>query len=725
MAYNDFFEPEVTESILPSDDTPSLGSNYGLDGFQFDSEYGEGVLDGARLPEVSGLSALPDGIVRTASPYDFATGVMLNEPEGSYHGTNLSSMLEENSLAELGWLHGEQDPDRLPKNPVDRGIKELEKAWGTTSGYTTGNLVPNKDNVYQAPSGDPHQEGFDAADEQDKDKILRQAARRSAYGHPLNQILRDAVTPLTLAGRQALAPDLQRLAADHGLRGKVFIEAAAFPGLKNGKYASEIHRHCAGARYVVVPKSFDQNTRDLIASVTGKIPVTTVPWKQAFEHYAPRLKAVGHKVASTGDYRERLKATLASKEKVAHESTVPVQTFAVDQISADEAKRKFASMAPEKVEAPTFSIKKAKQQIVRWVNAGLLTESQAVHLHQTAKSAHDMVIAGADMISAKSHRTSQYDGDGVGRNQVLTARERQLAPLVDTQTLRDAKAKQAALQQLGRWVKQGFLTSRKAKEIAAANLSSRDMVRTAAALVADAATAAGLSPRDIDRSKLTTVQHYSGQGEGKIRMATEAERPVAAAVNPVALRQAKWLLKQMNEGWAGKDLSILVRKRFANKTATSAVANLRKEHEGLAGFVYVAASAYASDKGTSGCEEGALHHRANSLRYVLAMDRCASCVFATEGKCQKYNKTLLASNEGLEKIQRKNVKAADMGDAEATGSLFAQTYQNDYSLQYDDTVEVDDEMPSEVLDGVLMDGAATLDNGGEVYEGIDFDDVGF
>lgn len=719
---DNFFEPEVTESVLPTDDTPSLGSNYGLDGYDFDSDYGAGVLDGARLPEVKGLSGLPDGIVHTAAPYDFATGVMLGEPEGSYHGTNLEEMMEENSLAGLGWLHGEQDPDRLPKNPVDRGIMELEKAWGIHD-RTTGLLIPNK--VYRAPDGDPHHEGFDRVEADDLIKLVKQAARRSAYGHPLNSILRDAVASLQPTARAQIESDLRRVANDHGLRGKVFIEAEAFPGLKNGKYAGEIHRYCSAARYVIVPKSTDQNTRDLIASVTGKVPVTTVPWKEAFDHYAPRLKAVGHKVASVGDYRERLKATLASKDKVAHESSAPVQTFAVDQISAGEAKRKFASMAPEKADAPTFSIKKAKQQIVRWVNAGLLTESQAVHLHNTAKSAHDMVIAGADLISAKSHRTSQYDGDGVGRDMVLTARERQLAPLVDTQTLRDAKAKQAAIQQLGRWVKQGFLTNKKAKEIASSTMSARDMVRTAAAIVADAATEAGLTSRDIDRSKLAAVSHYSGQGEGKVRVASEVERPVAAAVNPVALRQAKWLMKQMNEGWAGKDLSALIRKRFASKTANSAVANLRKEHEGLAGYVYVAASAYASDKGTSGCEEGALHHRANSLRYVLAMDRCASCVFATEGKCQKYNKTLLASNEGLEKLQRKNIKAADMGDAEATGSLFAKTYQNDYDLQYDESVDVMDELPPEVLDGVLMDGVATMDNGGDVYEGIVMDDVGF
>lgn len=50
------------DSSLPADDfTMTDGYNYGLDGFQFDTDYGSGVVDGARLPEVQGLAGLPDG----------------------------------------------------------------------------------------------------------------------------------------------------------------------------------------------------------------------------------------------------------------------------------------------------------------------------------------------------------------------------------------------------------------------------------------------------------------------------------------------------------------------------------------------------------------------------------------------------------------------------------------------------------------------------------------
>jgi hypothetical protein len=717
MAYadNDFFAVEADGSMLPTDDGPSLGSNYGMDGFQFDSEYGDGVLDGGRLPEVAGLSALPDGLIHTASPFDFATGVMLHEPEGSDYGTNLSAMLEENSLAELGWLHGEQDPNRLPKNPVDRGIKELEKAWGTASGYTTGNLVPNRDNVYQAPTGDPHEEGFTEVDAEAHDKILRQAARRSAYGHPLAQIVQDTLTPLAPAARKAMTEDLRVLARDHGLRGKVFIEAHAFPGLKKGKFASELHRFCADARYVVVPQNMDRLTRDRIASITGKTTVTEVPWREAFNHYAPRLASVGHKVATTGNYRERLRDTLAAKERVAHESTAPIQTFAVDQISRQEAYRKFAVMEAEQHFVPDAAARRtaketreAKDQIVRWVEAGLLTQDQAVQAHNTSKSPSDMVVAAAALIAAPTPQ-SEYTGVGVGKTAMRASAERKVAALVDTETLRKAKAKQAALQQLHQWVERGLLPRGKANRIASSSLSPQEMVAVGAELIASARREGS----------------YEGDGVGRSATLGTPERALAPAVDAKAQRKAKWLLTQMNEGWAGKKLTELVRKRFADKTASTSLNNVRAAHEGLAGFVYVDASVYASDKGSSGCDTGALQHRANSLRYVLAMERCESCVFATEGKCQKYAKTLLESNTGLEQIQKQNIRQANMGDAEATGSLFASAYQNDYGLQYDESVDIDDDLAVETLSDVFMDGVASMDNNGDLYEGLNLDDVGF
>ena len=90
-------------------------------------------------------------------------------------------------------------------------------------------------------------------------------------------------------------------------------------------------------------------------------------------------------------------------------------------------------------------------------------------------------------------------------------------------------------------------------------------------------------------------------------------------------------------------------------------------------------SAYASPTGTNGCDEGGLKHRANQLKFVMAMDRCGSCAFATRTAngtpvCQKYNKELIAElPEGSAEYQQESIRMADASDAEMTASLFLVT----------------------------------------------------
>ena len=54
----------MSNSKLPNGGyTLTNGSNYMLDGFQFDTEYNGGVLEKARLPEAKGITALPTGMI--------------------------------------------------------------------------------------------------------------------------------------------------------------------------------------------------------------------------------------------------------------------------------------------------------------------------------------------------------------------------------------------------------------------------------------------------------------------------------------------------------------------------------------------------------------------------------------------------------------------------------------------------------------------------------------
>ena len=147
----------------------------------------------------------------------------------------------------------------------------------------------------------------------------------------------------------------------------------------------------------------------------------------------------------------------------------------------------------------------------------------------------------------------------------------------------------------------------------------------------------------------------------------------------------------MNEGAIGNELDQLIHAKFSDqmiKQASEQIDSLRKAHEGLAGVVYVDAKAYASKDGTTGCDEGALRHRANPIKFLLKMDKCKGCVFANaDGVCQKYNKTLVKDVpvEDREGYQRESIRLANAPDHEITASLFGNSYDpNEFNLANSD-----------------------------------------
>ena len=148
----------------------------------------------------------------------------------------------------------------------------------------------------------------------------------------------------------------------------------------------------------------------------------------------------------------------------------------------------------------------------------------------------------------------------------------------------------------------------------------------------------------------------------------------------------RWARQQMSEGMAGKDLTQLLQIRFTKglrKAAQHLLEDVRKEHEAVSGHLYVDASAYATPKGTEGCEEGAKRHRTNDLRFVMAMSQCGSCVCNSNGSCTKYAKQLMEplSVEERTNFQRDMMRQVEATDAEVTASLFAPTHDpQEYSL---------------------------------------------
>jgi len=142
----------------------------------------------------------------------------------------------------------------------------------------------------------------------------------------------------------------------------------------------------------------------------------------------------------------------------------------------------------------------------------------------------------------------------------------------------------------------------------------------------------------------------------------------------------RWARQQMSEGMTGRDLTHLMAGRWNEKlikAAKSQLVQIRKKHEGLAGHLYVDAAAYASAKGSSGCEKAASLHRANGIPTVLEMPRCGSCTARTRDEegtsyCQKYNKPLVDSApvDDPRSFQAEQIRLANASDAEVTAALF-------------------------------------------------------
>lgn len=610
---------------------PTLGSNYMMDGYEFDGGYGEGVDSahkttspprgqrelGTDMPRsTKGLAGLPDGFVDESPDSGFDFNMLTASDEESSVGSISAMVRSATRLNDLAWLESAtQDPTRLPEkinsfdvsvddfgrtmltDAEDSGSRvELESAWGVNSRTDGQNLVPNVE--YPRPvTGPTSAIGGDQFRE-----IVAHAMRQSTFGRDLKEIGREVLAflgtdPSKLEGSpmmRKLTAAMRAVRAEHGLVGNVYVRDSAFPKLLSGKWDDTIKKRCASARYFLTTPGSKLSAYD---NYLGKKVVTQVPWAEAADHYRSVFASGGRKLAS-GDPRAALRAAfLAGPEARVHAAT----NFPTHVHHAAEKK---ADKAPV-VKDPNRALRaKADVRIARWVKAGLLSPQKAVSLQARFADPYELYRKAAEEVAQASNRA--YTG--------------------------------------------------------------------------------------------STFHHHQAE-----RSASHEERP--AEVN----RLLRWASQQMTEGSAGNELDQMLNARFSKellKQASEPLVQLRQKHEGLSGHLYVEASAYASPTGTTGCEKGALIHRANAIRAVLGMDRCNSCTANVDGRCQKYAKLLVASAPTPDpaKYQAETIRVAnDPGDRMA--NLFTTTYDSsEYGLRNDvlDDIEYDDALPAEDLGRILF-----------------------
>lgn len=726
MKSNDW-TTHLGESGLPSDDfTFSEAGNGGLDGYTFDTPYNEGVLDGARLPETKGLSGLPDGLIMADGDVQigFGTDIELNDAE---NGSNFDTMLsfaeggedvspataKAASLVNLDWLDPTQpqDPDRLPlelrpDQPPLNSVPALEAAWGSNEPTTGFSLVPAKDLeviAYEEFIKEDQVSGLPgtAKTASEKQDAILQAVRRSHWGHDIRSILADlkrAVGDTPIGRKVAL-----EIKSDHGLAGKVFIRAAAFPGLKNGKWVKEIKKALRTARYVITD---DQ----MVADKLSMQKVADVPWGQALREYTPMLHASGFKLAS-GNPKEVLRKAFLGGPVTASISEAYFPEHHQEMASSSDAREMLSKAA--KAAAPTVKtsndvaverkLHKVLVKLAQLVKAGRLSTEDALRLRDQGQKglAPVAIMKAAASIMARPSNASSYAGPVFVEAPSTPKR----ANAEDQAAGIEESLKKKALVHLAKLVRQNLVTEDSARDIART-------CKTASEINAEAARIAASATSETYKGAVQTAAILERHSSVDVDPSLDRILKVAKSSGIKASEfqsMLRWTRQQMSEGVVGKDLNALIRAKFATpilKVAKDLLREIRAEHEGLSGHLYVDAAAYATANGTSGCERGGLRHRGNTLKTVLAMSKCASCVnHNANGFCSVYNKKLAdqVSVEDPKSYQKEAIRLADASDSEITASLFD---PGEFNLRNDpmESVALDNEVSHKDLGDVLFGG---------------------
>lgn len=696
------------ESFLPSDLlTPSLGSSY-LIGEDPTLEYGMGTLDAVVNPEFTKGPALPTGLNFEAS-----------------ERLDLQDYLLTPEITDLSWLDPSQmqDPARLPKDPHEV-LPELEELWGSsTNGQTIQKNSVDLEKLRYEQSLHSREIPVKKSSERTFEKIITAAMRRSAMGQDINTVIRETFESVG-EDYQRYIPAMKMIRAEHGLNGNVYIRKSAFPNFESGKWNDHIKKYHSGAQYIVVAKEdFDKNfIVDGRCRYTNKKAVLEVPWESAWSFYAPRLQSTGHKLAS-GNKKEALRlAFLRGPEQTKITSNLPVQQNPADMVSLKQAQQEFDSYTPERiVYDPTdakaqkvhVAVEKKLNQMVRDLG---LPKKEATAILNSGAHPKDMLKSASFIVSRVN--TGEYSGHKGGLESLIALkamsakREQESSLRVSEMEAQKRNARIASLMEKVKVaVSKGLRGETLYSEITRI-FPAGDLPYAKEQLSAFLVKSGAL--KETVREETT----YDGDGLGK-SVAPRLASKISNVVSPKVASALSWIRRSMSEGFAGKELDSLISSRFANEMLSNiseGLKEVRKQHEGASGFLYVDASAYASESGSKGCEKASLKHRVNGIPAVAAMDRCGSCVHnkvLADGtpKCGIFNKTLLFDVDIPDTVKQKNIQSANLTDAEITASLFSSASADvfdpaEFGLKNSNLEQFEfDNMPeTEKISKILFDG---------------------
>jgi hypothetical protein len=669
------------------------GQNYGLDGFDFKDEYGEGVLEAARLPEVKGLSSLPGDFFGAKE----AGGELESDFEPT-PGPDLTGMLHEGATQtpNLNWLsltEGYEPP--LPEDPTDGMLDELVEAWGngvgTTGTHVSANRIdPSLTRGYVEETPRP------TLPRQELVEKLRAASRDSAKGAPIKSVLAtfegDIVAP---KDRDILTRGLEQIQNEHGLAGKVFVRAAAYPGCESRRWSKHVAREASEARYLVAAHKCQGcvHNEDGRCQILRKNLVSDVPWAKALKAFSPRFKMAGVARRKGEHPRDTLLRGFAKMGSYVVEEREQYYHIVQDPtagISFEEAAREIRAnpVVQEKVEATDHSHRRktarALSKIRQWGEEQILSPKAVEVLSRLARKDPKRALAKAtEYIWKVGGNVGEYQGEGERAAYRRSTDTEKRVDVAAEQKAINAEVRKGLATRIGGFVKASLLTQKEVEKLLGLGFSPRRTLRLASKLVEQ-------KELQEERRYIEAEEAPAYEGEGAQAIPnfeegmslTAAERELAKAkfdpkVHPREIKGAlRWAAQKISEGAAGKELDELLSTRFSKlvlQAASEELRVLRAHHEGLAGQLYVDSSVYATKEGFEGCKVGAQKHRGNAVQFVMGMRRCNGCTLNSAGFCQRYDKQIVFEPpvDDPEAYQQEALRLANASDAEVTASLFA------------------------------------------------------
>lgn len=636
-------------------------ANNGLIDTYPDMNYGLGALEKTFMTDGTAdhTSGLPDGVVR-------------GEDEGL---GDLGDFMKESSQ-DLTFMdiEGDEEIQRLAEHAGPNA--ELELAWGELQ--TPAVYSEHQKDLTAIPRIVTPTE----VEEEVLAEVAMKCARLLHAGATMKQLQKVAFDRLGTDASE-LREDFGYLNDERGLMGNVYVLASAYPQIETGKWNKAIKKASPHAQFLLVDSG---SALDGQESFNGMKVVTEVPYKKAFELYKPLLEATGRKVAS-GNPRDILKqAFLTTPRKQVQEAWYHKAHRVVDTVSMKEAKQQFAEYTPEErtvyqdsSRQAKITLKKAHRSIARAYRAGMFGRSDLKRL-ASLRDPNQIELELRKLKMASHAAASDFSGtkNKLASQESLRQDQGDIAKRVkeakEQKRIATIKAKVNVIKQaIDRGVRGNDLA-----RIIKQKLTKADLRIASSMLnpILKETNALALPTAQTEEYSGTAYQvHQEHRRTAHVKKLSQEELAIQ--------KMARWTRQQMTEGTLGKTLTAMLKTKFASpflKKAKSELDKVRKAHEGLSGHLYVDAEAYASPTGTNGCDEGGLKHRANQLKFVMAMDRCGSCAFATRKAngtpvCQKYNKELITELPlGADAYQQENLRMADASDAELTASLFASRY---------------------------------------------------